>query len=108
MPEKNKKLARYFRSNMTLPEVLSWKRLRSEQIGFAFSRQFRTGDFVLDFYCRELRVAIEIDGQIHALRKTKDEVRDEWLAHQQIYVLRFQQSQFSPIQIKLHFRYGIS
>ena len=89
MAEKNKKLARYLRNNMTDPEVYLWLRLQREQTGFAFNRQFRAGKYILDFYCRKYRVAIEIDGKVHALRRVKDEARDEWLSLQKIHVLRF-------------------
>ena len=74
---------------MNSPEVYLWLRLQKKQIGYAFSRQFRTGKYVLDFYCRKYRVAVEIDGMVHGMRRMKDEARDEWLSHQSIHVLRF-------------------
>ena len=74
---------------MNSPEVYLWIRLQRRQIGYAFNRQFRAGKYILDFYCRKYRVAIEIDGKVHNLRKMKDETRDEWLCHQSIHVLRF-------------------
>jgi very-short-patch-repair endonuclease len=74
---------------MTSPEVFLWLRLKERQIGYAFNRQFRSGRYVLDFYCRKYRVAIEIDGMIHQMRRKNDEARDEWLSHQSIHVLRF-------------------
>jgi very-short-patch-repair endonuclease len=74
---------------MSLPEVLLWNRLKSDQTGFRFRRQVELGRFILDFYCANPKVAIEVDGQAHAFRKHKDASRDEWLNDQGILVLRF-------------------
>jgi very-short-patch-repair endonuclease len=74
---------------MSLPEVLLWNRLKSDQTGFRFRRQVEMGRFILDFYCANPKVAIEVDGQAHAFRKHKDASRDEWLNDQGILVLRF-------------------
>ncbi len=82
-------LARYLRNNMSLPEVLLWNCLKQDQIGFQFRRQDPYGPYILDFYCPEYCVAIEIDGTIHEGKKQKDEVRDTFLISHGVQVLRF-------------------
>lgn len=70
---------------MTKPEVLLWIRLQNNDI----NRQFRIGTYVVDFYSRKYRLAIEIDGQVHELKKYADEVRDLYLMNQGVHILRF-------------------
>lgn len=62
------KKARVLRSNMTLAEIILWSRLRSKKIdGYKFRRQQPMFDYVIDFYCDELKLIIEVDGEIHSL-----------------------------------------
>lgn len=74
----NVRFARQLRRKMTLPEVLFWQQLRKRPNGFRFRRQFPIAGYVLDFVCLEQRLAIEIDGQMHAVgdRPERDERRD--------------------------------
>ncbi len=61
--------ARELRSSMTKAEIILWSRLRSKQIdGYKFRRQQPVFDYVVDFYCHELKLIIEIDGEIHSLK----------------------------------------
>lgn len=61
-----KELAKQLRQNMTLAEVLLWKKLRNKQmLGYDFDRQKPLDNYIVDFYCRELMLAIEIDGASH-------------------------------------------
>jgi very-short-patch-repair endonuclease len=54
------------RKNMTNAEALVWSKIRDKQIeGSKFRRQYSVGQFVIDFYCTELKLAIEIDGDSH-------------------------------------------
>ncbi len=85
----SRKQARFLRNNSTYPEVKLWHFLKQDQIGFMFKRQWPLGGYILDFYCSELKLAIEIDGKVHAYRRVRDEARDEWLSLQKIHVLRF-------------------
>ena len=58
--------ARRLRREMTPPEVRFWLRFRRRHDGFpAFRRQHPLGPFILDFYCAEARLAVEIDGLSH-------------------------------------------
>jgi very-short-patch-repair endonuclease len=69
-----KVLARELRRNMTLSEVLLWKELKNKSVlGYDFDRQRPIGNFIVDFYCKELALAIEIDGDTHIYRYDYDE-----------------------------------
>jgi very-short-patch-repair endonuclease len=64
------KKARELRNNMTLAEIILWSRLRSKKInGYKFRRQQPIFNYVVDFYCPELRLIIEVDGEIHSLNE---------------------------------------
>jgi very-short-patch-repair endonuclease len=59
---------RSLRTNMPKAEGLVWARLRDRQVeGYKFRRQYSVGAFVVDFYCPELKLAIEIDGPSHRM-----------------------------------------
>ncbi|MGI9542140.1 MAG: endonuclease domain-containing protein, partial [Cyclobacteriaceae bacterium] len=60
---KLKAIAKMLRKNMTLSEVLLWNELKQKQmLGHDFDRQRPINIFVVDFYCKDLRLAIEVDG----------------------------------------------
>ena len=82
--------ARKLRRKMTLPEVVLWHWLRQRPEGLKFRRQHPTGPFVLDFYCSDARLAIEVDGEAHSRgdRPERDEARDQWLRSAGIETLR--------------------
>jgi very-short-patch-repair endonuclease len=62
------KKARALRNNMTKAEIILWSRLRSKKIdGHKFRRQQPIFNYVVDFYCNELKLIIEVDGEIHSL-----------------------------------------
>jgi very-short-patch-repair endonuclease len=50
---------------MTLGEVLLWQKIRGRQLGYQFHRQIPIGEYIVDFYCHELFLAIEVDGSSH-------------------------------------------
>ena len=71
-----KERARELRREQTLAEQHAWHVLRNRRaIGFKFRRQVPIGDFIVDFYCDELKLVIEIDGDIHD--RDSQSVRDE-------------------------------
>jgi very-short-patch-repair endonuclease len=85
------KRARRMRQSLTGPEVGLWVRLRNGQLGgFRFRRQHPIGPYILDFYCPEVRLAVEIDGPVHSDpdQIRHDARRDEWLAMRGVRVLR--------------------
>lgn len=72
--------ARALRKNMTRAEVLLWTRLKGKQMcGCDFDRQRPLAEYIVDFYCKELRLAIEIDGWSHALKGARDVARQKRL-----------------------------
>lgn len=85
-----------FRKNPTLAEARMWEFLRDRQLkGFKFRRQHPMNGFILDFYCPELKLAIEIDGQVHqnSYQIAYDKERTENLQEVGISILRFWNSE---------------
>jgi len=82
--------ARTLRRKMTLPEVVLWHWLRQRPEGLKFRRQHPTGPYVLDFFCSDARLAIEVDGEAHSRgdRPQRDAARDQWLRAAGIETLR--------------------
>lgn len=56
---------RELRNNPTDSEITLWQTLRRSQLGQRFIRQYSVSGYVIDFYCPKLRLAIEVDGEIH-------------------------------------------
>lgn len=83
--------ARDLRRKLTLPEGLMWIALRGRKLaGLRFRRQHPLGPYILDFYCDEARLAIEVDGESHSHpdRMRHDARRTEWLETQGVRVVR--------------------
>ncbi len=76
---------------MTKSEVVLWQKLRCKQLGFKFRRQFGIGNYIVDFYCSTLHLAVEIDGGTHDYGKqvVYDEKRQQYLESLGIKVIRF-------------------
>jgi very-short-patch-repair endonuclease len=89
-PKRTVERARKLRRTLSLPEVLLWRVLRKRPTGLKFRRQHPAGPYVLDFFCSQARLAIEVDGIAHDMgdRSERDAVRDAWLARNGIAVLR--------------------
>lgn len=69
--EKEKR--RLLRKNMPPAEVILWSKIKGKQLkGYKFRRQYSVGRFVIDFYCPEIKLAIEVDGESHY---TDDEIK---------------------------------
>lgn len=85
--EKRKRL----RNNLTPQEILLWSRIRKEQLGCKFRRQHSIGNYIVDFYCPEKKLIIEIDGAQHKRPKdTKyDARRTAYFGNLGLKVLRF-------------------
>lgn len=87
-----KELARTLRQSMTYSEVKLWNKLKNFQMmGYDFDRQRPILNYIVDFYCKDLLLAIEVDGITHHDEHvtTKDEIRDDELNMYDVYVLRF-------------------
>lgn len=77
------------RKNQTESEKLLWLHLRRKLQGYKFRRQYPIDNFILDFYCLEKKLAIELDGGQHLENKSYDQFRSGRLAQQSIRVIRF-------------------
>ncbi len=85
-----KELAKQLRQNSTLSEVLLWNELKSKQLlGLDFDRQKPLDNFIVDFYCKDLMLAIEIDGDSHDYKYEEDQVRQQTLERLGVTFLRF-------------------
>ncbi|WP_404970463.1 endonuclease domain-containing protein [Vibrio campbellii] len=86
-----KQIRRQLRTNMPKPEEILWQRIRRKQLGVKFRRQHGIGRYIVDFYCAELNLVIEIDGDSHFSDegKEKDTIRDAFMETLGIKVLRF-------------------
>ncbi len=83
---------RRLRKNATDAERKLWGILRSRQMsGLKFLRQYSAGPYILDFYCPERRLAVEVDGGQHAdvYGQQHDAHRDKYLKDLNIRVIRF-------------------
>lgn len=80
------------RNNLTKAEAVLWLRLKNKSFhGYKFRRQHSVGAYIVDFYCPELRLAIELDGSQHYQpdHQRYDQHRDAFLASSGIHVIRF-------------------
>ncbi len=73
-----KKLLR--KQNISAEKIL-WSKLRNRQQRFKFRRQYSIGNYVVDFYCPALKLAIEVDGATHSTKEEieKDKEREKFL-----------------------------
>ncbi|MFD0837147.1 endonuclease domain-containing protein [Mariniflexile aquimaris] len=86
---KLKLLARELRKNSTLPEVLLWQNIKQRGYGVQFHRQVPMLDYIVDFYCHEIGLAIEIDGSSHEQSYSYDVKRQQALEGYDVTFLRF-------------------
>jgi very-short-patch-repair endonuclease len=58
--------ARFLKKVMTESEVILWEQLRNRKLkGYKFRRQYPVASYIVDFYCHECRLIVELDGEIH-------------------------------------------
>lgn len=82
--------ARKMRRKPTEPERRLWRHLRGKQLGgFKFRRQHPMGKYIVDFYCFEVGLVVEVDGSSHAFRQEYDARRTAFLEAQGNVVIRF-------------------
>ena len=87
---KLKKFARKLRNDSTFTEIMVWNYLKGKQIrGFDFDRQRPIDNYIVDFYCKDLFLAIEIDGESHYGNPEKDKKKDKRLNDLGVTVLSF-------------------
>jgi very-short-patch-repair endonuclease len=83
---------RALRNNMPKSEVVLWSKIKNRQIhGERFLRQYGVDQYVLDFYCPRLKLAIEVDGDSHFMpgSEEQDKARQEYIEALGIHFLRF-------------------
>lgn len=87
-----KDLRKLNRNNLTPAEAKLWKHLNNSQLGRKFRRQHSIGKYILDFYCPQEKLAIELDGRTHFTDNgfEKDENRTAYLKSLNIKVIRFE------------------
>ena len=77
---------------MTEAEKLLWSKVRRKQLKECqFYRQKTTGTYIVDFYCPQARIVVEIDGGQHYTQSGigRDKIRNAFLIEQKLKVLRF-------------------
>jgi len=78
------------RKEPTVAENLLWQELRSHKLhNLKFRRQHSINKFIVDFYCREIKLIIKVDGEIHTFQRENDLIRQEFLEELGYRVLRF-------------------
>ncbi len=81
--------ANELRNNMTEAEKMLWERLRKKQLGVRFKAQHPIERFIVDFYCHQSKLVVELDGEIHKFQKEYDLGREAELVKYEIKVIRF-------------------
>ena len=81
--------ARQLRREAPIPERILWGLLRSRRLGeFKFRRQQPIGSYVVDYFCEEARLVVELDGRSHDGRERHDAAREAYLRSRGLRVLR--------------------
>ena len=91
-----KEFSQQLRQHSTKGEVLLWNRLKQKQLaGYTFNRQKPLGNYIVDFYCKPLKLVIEIDGASHHFEDimVNDVKRQQILEELGLSFLRFTESQ---------------
>lgn len=88
---KHTHLRRQLRKNTTEPERRLWAKIRNRQLGVRFRRQHGIGEYIVDFYCPECNLVIELDGDSHFSPESlgNDATRDGFLSELNLQVKRF-------------------
>ena len=81
--------AKELRREMTPAEKLLWKEVRANKLGVRFRRQQVIQGFIVDFYCHQAGLVIEVDGDIHDLQKEEDERREKVLSELRLVIVHF-------------------
>ncbi|NNL15388.1 MAG: endonuclease domain-containing protein [Flavobacteriaceae bacterium] len=84
-------IAKKLRKNMTFGEIALRREINKKKLGVKFSRQIPIDNFIVDFYCKEIQLAIEVDGSIHFEEEQmkKDVLRQKRLESLGVKIIRF-------------------
>ena len=86
---KLREFTKQLRNNSTLSEVLLWKQIKGKALGVEFKRQVPMLEYSVEFYCQEIGVAIEVDGNIHDFRYLEDAQRQQEIEKYGVIFIRF-------------------
>ena len=95
--KQEKEKRRDLRQNQTIAEANMWSQLRNRQLlGLKFKRQFSVDKYIIDFYCPEYKIAIELDGNVHELEDVKkyDAIRQKCLEDYGIHFIRITNDEY--------------
>jgi very-short-patch-repair endonuclease len=83
--------AKKLRNNMTLGEIALCREIKNKKLGVSFNRQIPIDQYIVDFYCKDLQLAIEVDGSIHFEegQQDKDAIRQKRLESLGVNLIRF-------------------
>jgi very-short-patch-repair endonuclease len=86
-----KEISKNLRKRLTEAEKHLWSRLKLKHLGCVFYRQKPIGNYIVDFYCNQAKLAVEIDGDYHLYQETagNDKLRDEYMNSLGLTILRF-------------------
>ena len=84
-----KEKARRLRNKSTFSEILLWLKIKRKSLGYEFHRQVPLDNYIVDFYCHELSLAIEIDGSSHDNKYEYDLKRQRMLESLGVRFVRF-------------------
>ena len=90
LPNNPKSISRHLRKVATPAEVILWEEIRNRKLGgLKFRRQYPVLGFILDFYCAEKSLGIELDGSIHDSQDEYDKWREKVILEKGIRIVRF-------------------
>ena len=95
----NRRKLQIFRSElrcrMTKGEVVLWKFIKGDQLGYRFRRQYGIGNYIVDFYCPKLKLAVEVDGFTHSECEVfeKDKRKEKFITSIGIMLIRYNDDQ---------------
>ena len=89
--KENKFLRKKLRQEMPKGEILLWQRLNNKKMGYKFRRQYSIGSYVVDFYCPQFKLVIEIDGGTHISKQAAvyDKQRQKYLESLGLIIKRY-------------------
>ena len=97
-----KQRARALRKNPTEAEAFLWDKIRRKSLGVEFHRQVPILDYIVDFYCHEIGLVIELDGSSHDSKFWEDARRQGRIEEYGVQFLRFSNDEvFSDLQLVL-------
>lgn len=106
LEQKRKQRARQLRDGMNESEAVLWEEIRDCALGVNFRPQQPIGRWIVDFYCAQLKLVVEVDGGVHGQERVraKDVLRDKWFRDAGYTVVRYRAGRVrqSPLAIRTH------